>query len=50
MATQLIGTGYDIRAVSRRLGRAQASTTLDTYAAFLTANQPAALLDPDGGQ
>lgn len=52
MATQLIGAGHDIRTVSGRLGHAQTSTTLNTYAAFLgardreAANQLAALLDP----
>jgi integrase len=53
VATQLIGAGHDIRTVSGRLGHAQTSTTLNTYAAFLgardreAANQLAALLDPD---
>jgi integrase len=52
VATQLIGTGHDIRTVSGRLGHAQTSTTLNTYAAFLSArdrdaaNQLGALLDP----
>ncbi len=51
VATQLIGAGHDIRTVSGRLGHAQTSTTLNTYAAFLTgrdraaADQLAALLD-----
>jgi integrase len=53
VATQLIGAGHDIRTVSGRLGHAQTSTTLNTYAAFLgtrdreAANQLAALLDPE---
>lgn len=52
VATQLIGAGHDIRTVSGRLGHAQTSTTLNTYAAFLVgrdraaADQLAALLDP----
>jgi integrase len=52
VATQLIGAGHDIRTVSGRLGHAQTSTTLNTYAAFLAvrdreaAGQLAALLDP----
>jgi len=52
VATQLIGAGHDIRTVSGRLGHAQTSTTLNTYAAFLNArdreaaNQLAALLEP----
>ena len=52
VATQLIGAGHDIRTVSGRLGHAQTSTTLNTYAAFLgardqeAANQLAALLEP----
>jgi integrase len=56
VATQLIGTGHDIRTVSGRLGHAQTSTTLNTYAAFLTvrdreaANQLAAILDPEDQQ
>jgi integrase len=51
VATQLIGAGHDIRTVSGRLGHAQTSTTLNTYAAFLSgrdraaADQLAALLD-----
>jgi integrase len=54
VATQLIGAGHDIRTVSGRLGHAQTSTTLNTYAAFLSvrdreaATQLAALLDPEG--
>ncbi len=53
VATQLIGAGHDIRTVSGRLGHAQTSTTLNTYAAFLgardreAANQLAAILDPE---
>ena len=35
MATQLIGSGHDIRTVAGRLGHAQTSTTLNVYAAFL---------------
>lgn len=56
VATQLIGAGHDIRTVSGRLGHAQTSTTLNTYAAFLgardreAANQLAALLDPQEDQ
>jgi integrase len=56
VATQLIGAGHDIRTVSGRLGHAQTSTTLNTYAAFLgardqeAANQLAALLDPEDEQ
>ncbi len=56
VATQLIGAGHDIRTVSGRLGHVQTSTTLNTYAAFLSvrdreaANQLAALLDPEEQQ
>jgi integrase len=56
VATQLIGAGHDIRTVSGRLGHAQTSTTLNTYAAFLgardqeAANQLAALLEPEASQ
>ena len=51
VATQLIGAGHDIRTVSGRLGHAQTSTTLNTYAAFMgsrdraAADQLGALLD-----
>lgn len=34
-ATQLLSLGIDIRAVSGRLGHANASTTLDIYAHFI---------------
>jgi integrase len=37
VATELLGSGVDIRTVSGRLGHARASTTLDKYAAFLPA-------------
>jgi integrase len=53
VATQLIGAGHDIRTVSGRLGHAQTSTTLNTYAAFLgvrdraAAHQLATLLEPE---
>jgi integrase len=56
VATQLIGAGHDIRTVSGRLGHAQTSTTLNTYAAFLSgrdraaADQLAALLDVEDDQ
>src|SRR5207237_5567920 len=56
VATQLIGAGHDIRTVSGRLGHAQTSTTLNTYAAFLgardqeAANQLGALLAPEDEQ
>jgi integrase len=56
VATQLIGAGHDVRTVAGRLGHAQTSTTLNTYAAFLgardqeAAHQLAALLDPEDEQ
>jgi integrase len=37
VATELLGSGVDIRTVSGRLGHARASTTLDRYSAFLPA-------------
>jgi integrase len=42
VATELLGAGVDVRTVAGRLGHAQASTTLDVYAAFLPANDRAA--------
>jgi integrase len=37
VATQLLGAGVDVRTVANRLGHAQTSTTLNTYAAAIPA-------------
>lgn len=39
VATQLIGAGEDVRSVAERLGHSQASTTLNTYSAFMVEKQ-----------
>ena len=45
VATQLIAAGHDIRTVAGRLGHAQTSTTLNTYAAFVKARDHDAAAD-----
>ena len=55
VATRLLGAGVDLRTVAGRLGHSHASTTLNTYAAFLpdadqrAAEVMAALLSDRGG-